>query len=408
MRILVISATFPPVSSGGADYALRLCQKIAERGHDVHVLTSKIENVVSDKRITIHPVIGCWSWSELGLLLDVVRTVKPDVINLHYSGFLYNDHPMVTFLPTVLRWLGIKVRFVTHFEAPIGARVYLLSKPVRYAHRILCELFRSREVAYSYGTLLRDSDLVIILSERFGNVLREVYPRLNEKLVLIPPPPLMPIVEVSKSAARKKLSLDMQDLVVVYLGYLYPSKGIETLLESFKLALDKNGNLRLVIVGGSPDMVLRNAGRTNYAEEMHTLAHDLGVADKIIWTGDFTFDSEMPSLYLRAADLAVMPWDSGVHLNNSSFGAAACHGLPIITTSSQTSEDVFVDRENVYLCPPKDPQAVSRAMAELIEDKALSKKLSQGALALSRKWFSWDKAIDKTLALYLDVHLQED
>lgn len=401
MKILVISATFPPVTSGGADYALRLCQKIAERGHDVHVLTSKIEDVVGDDQLTIHPVIEKWSWSDLGQVLDVVRAIKPDVVNLHYGGFLYNDHPMVTFLPTFLRWLGLKCRFITHVEAPIGARVYLLSRPVRYFHRILCELLRAQDVAYAYGTLLRDSDYVIALSEEHGNLLKEIYPSLKEKLALIPPPPLIPIVEATKSVAREKLSLPAGEVVLVYLGYVYPGKGIETLLASFKLALQNNQNQRLVIIGGSPTMLLKSVGRPGYAEEMLKLADDLGVADKVIWTGDFTCDSEVPSLYLRAADLGVMPWDWGVHLNNSSFGAAACHGLPVITTSSQTSEAVFVDKENVYLCPPKDPQAVGKAINELMADKELSQKLSRGILQLASEWFSWDKAIDKTLALYL-------
>lgn len=401
MRILVISATFPPVTSGGADYALRLCQKMAERGHEVHVLTSKIENLVDDPRITTRGLIEGWTWADLPTVLKIARDFKPDVVNLHFGGFLYNDHPMIIFLPTILSWFVPGIRFVTHVEAPIGARVYLWPKPIRYAHRLVYELFKGRDVDYAYGTLLRDSDHVIVLSEEHGQLLNKIYPRLKDKLAMIPPPPLMPIVEATKSAAREKLSIGSSDLIMVYLGYLYPGKGIETLLASFKLAAQKHKNLRLVIIGGSPEMVLKNAGRQAYAEEMKAMAGELGIADKIIWTGDFNFDSEMPSLYLRAADLGVMPWDWGVHLNNSSFGAVACHGLPIITTESATSEDVFVNMENVYLCPPQDPQAVCQAIDNLIGDKQLRDRLAQGAIALSKEWFSWEKAITKTLDLYL-------
>ncbi|MBX9879504.1 MAG: glycosyltransferase family 4 protein [Candidatus Obscuribacterales bacterium] len=401
MKILVISATFPPVSSGGADYALRLCQNIAKRGHDVHVLTSKIDNVVQDESITVHSTIHRWTWSELVRILEVVKSVKPDVVNLHFGGFLYNDHPMITFLPTILRFIDPKIRFVTHIEAPIGCRVYLWPRTIRVTHRIVCELFRSQDVAYAYGTLLRDSDKIIVLSEEHGNELCQIYSRLKAKLALIPPPPLMPIVNLSIEQAKKKLSLN-SSFILVYLGYLYPGKGIETLLESFKLAAQKNDDIKLIVVGGSPEMLLKNVGRDAYAQEMRDLADKLGIANKITWTGNFDFDSEVPSLYLRAADFGVMPWDWGVHLNNSSFGAAACHGLPIVTTSSPTSEDVFVDRENVYLCPPKDPAAVAEAIGQLIADKALCEKLSQGALTLSSQWFSWDRAIDKTLALFSD------
>jgi glycosyltransferase involved in cell wall biosynthesis len=399
MRVLVISATFPPVTSGGADYALRLCQKIVERGHEVHVLTSKIENLIADPRITTYGLIERWTWLDLPKVLKVIANFKPDVVNLHFGGFLYNDHPMVIFLPTILRCLAPGIRFVTHIEAPIGSRVYMWPRPIRYAHRLVCELFKGT-VDYAFGTLLIDSDHVIVLSEEHGQLMSKICPRLENKLAMIPPPPLMPIVEVTKTVAREKLIIDSGDLIMVYLGYLYPGKGIETLLESFKLATREHKNLRLVIIGGSPEMLLKNVGRQAYADEMKTMAVELGVADKIIWTGDFEVDSEMPSLYLRAADIGVMPWDWGVHLNNSSFGAAACHGLPIVTTWSPTSEDVFVDKENVYMCPPKDPRSVCQAINDLIEDEELREKLGQGALAFSRQWFSWDTAIDRTLDLY--------
>lgn len=401
MRILVISATYPPVTSGGADYALRLCQKIVERGHEVHVLTSKIDDVVLDPTFKVYPVIEGWTWSDLGQILQLIRSINPDVVNLHFGGFLYNNHPMITFLPTILRWLRPHIRFVTHIEAPIGVRAYLWSKPIRYAHRIVYELFKSKHVDYEYGTLFRDSDHVITLSEKYGPLLDHTFPELESKMTVIPPPPLVPIVKVSKAIAREKLSLKSDQILLVYLGYLYPGKGIETLLESFKLANQKHKHLQLIIIGGSPEMLLKSAGRVNYANEMRDLARDLGIADKITWTGDFTCDSEIPSLYLRAADLGVMPWDWGVHLNNSSFGAAASHGLPIVTTWIETSEDVFLDKENVYLCPPKDPQAICRAIDDLLTDQKLSDKLSKGALALSEKCFSWNTAVDKTLALFM-------
>lgn len=401
MKVLVISATFPPVSSGGADYALRLCQKIAERGHCVDVLTSRIENVVNDPKITVHPIVERWTWSDLGRILDVVRSVNPDVVNLHFGGFLYNDHPMITFLPAILRLINAQIRFVTHVEAPIGARVYLWPRSIRLTHRIVCEIFRSQDVAYAYGTLLRDSQHVIVLSEEHGNKLKQIYPKINEKLVLIPPPPLMPIVELDRFTAKEKLSLGGKK-VLVYLGYLYPGKGIETLLQSFKLARQNHKDLHLVIIGGSPEMLLKSVGRPRYADEMRALAGELGIDNQITWTGDFEFDSRIPSMYLRAADLAVMPWDWGVHLNNSSLAAAACHGLPIITTQSPSSEHVFIDKQNVYLCPTQNPQSVGSAIDDLIANNELCEKLAQGALNLANQWFSWDKAIDRTLELFAD------
>jgi len=399
LKVLVISATFPPVTSGGADYAFRLCQKLVAHGVEVHAITSQIEDIVSDPAVTTYPVMKSWNWSELNKLVALIEKVNPDVVNLHFGGFLYNDHPMITFLPTILKWKIPGIHFVTHIEAPIGCRVYLCGQPVRGIHRLITE-FSFGAIDYSYGALLKDSDKVIVLSEEHGRVLTRHYSQLDKKMSLIPPPPFMPMAQENKHQARQRLQIGDDRLVLVYLGYLYPGKGIETLLAAFSKACAKRDNLMLFIIGGSPEMVLKNAKRVNYTTEMRDLAKSLNLADKVVFSGSFEVDSEMPSLYLRAADMAVMPWDWGVHLNNSSLGACAVHGLPIITTQSETSEKVFVHKENLYLCPPENPQAVASAIDCLIEDAGLREKLTAGALNLAQEWFSWDRAIDNMLELF--------
>jgi hypothetical protein len=47
MKVLIISAAFPPMQAGEADHALHLCQHLAARGLDTHVLTTKKHVVTS-------------------------------------------------------------------------------------------------------------------------------------------------------------------------------------------------------------------------------------------------------------------------------------------------------------------------------------------------------------------------
>ena len=112
-KVLIISAIFPPMKGGGSDYALRLAQELAAAHCDVHVLTTNIENIVTDPNITVLPLLHDWSWKELGSILSVVRQCKPDIINLHFSAWAFNDHPMISFLPLFLRWLFPNVFIVT-------------------------------------------------------------------------------------------------------------------------------------------------------------------------------------------------------------------------------------------------------------------------------------------------------
>jgi len=100
---------------------------------------------------------------------------------------------------------------------------------------------------------------------------------------------------------------------------------------------------------------------------------------------------------LYAADACVLPFNGGVTLNRSSFAAAAAHGLPIITTKGQSLESPFLDRENVYLCPPQDSAAIANAVESLMNNPALGKKLRSGALRLASEYFSWNSAVDHTI-----------
>src|SRR5207253_4470800 len=99
-----------------------------------------------------------------------------------------------------------------------------------------------------------------------------------------------------------------------------------------------------------------------------------------------------------SADLCVLPFDRGVQLNNSSFAAAAAHGLPIITTQGTMVEQPFVHQENVFLCPPRSPEVMATAIGTIMGNPDLRQRLCVGALQLVQEWFSWDKAIERTIS----------
>jgi len=67
MKLLIISSAFPPMlrAAPEADHAIHLCEHLAERGVDVHVLTTKKEVAASAFPIHVHPIMPDWTWSEL-------------------------------------------------------------------------------------------------------------------------------------------------------------------------------------------------------------------------------------------------------------------------------------------------------------------------------------------------------
>jgi len=401
MRVLVISAAFPPMRAGEADHAFHLCRHLADRKLDVHVLTTRTNGVASDSdpRVKVYPIMRNWSWSDLPRLGKFLRRCSPDAVVLMYIGFIYNYHPMITFSPTISKTLLPNVPFVPMIANVYGAHSHQTSILARAIRKGIA---RWAGVDYKFGTLLRDSNRIIVLSDHHRAILAERFAGVSAKSVLIPPPPIMSIYPDNNGAARERgreaLGVKSDEFLLIYFGRVYPGKGIETLLKAFQLVARRRSHVRLVMVGGNIDSGF--AKRPLYAQEMYQLPNQLGNDARVSWTGEYQWHSDRPSLYLRAADVCVLPFDEGVMLNRSSFAAAAAHGLSIITTQGAMLEQPFVHQENVFLCPPKNPEVMAAAIEALMDNCDLSQRLRLGALRLAEEWFSWPRAIDRTIATF--------
>jgi polysaccharide biosynthesis protein PslF len=407
VKILVISAAFPPNQSGEATNAFHLCQHFAERGLDVHVLTSVGHAASLDPRITVHPLMRGWSWADAPRLRRFLKECAPDAIYLMYLGWTYDFQFMSTFIPTIAKRVLPAVPFVTRFENVGGAGPQSNSLLSRIIRKGMATFDRSGNVHYQFGTLLRDSDSIVLLSERHEAVLEGCLAGVGKKCVLIPPPANM-FMSVDDAATRERgrraLGTGPDDFLLTYIGFVYPGKGIEPLLRAFhRLALVRS-NLRLAVIGGS--LARQFPDQPNYLEKMQALASELGIDRKVVWTGEYRWDDDLASVYLRAADACVLPFDTGVKLNNSSFSSAAAHGLPIVTTRDSALEPQFVHRENVFLCAPQSPDVLADAISDVIDDAALRSTLAEGSLRLARDWYSWETAMDKTQSLFRAPNLR--
>ncbi len=404
MKLLIISAAFPPFRAGESDHALQLCRHLTQRGVDVHLLTRRMEIPTNSHAFKLYPHIRSWTWSDLPSVASFLWRSAPDATLLLYSGWIYDDHPMITFLPTFSKRIRPGIPFVTQFESMEES--YPTSIPTRAVRKAVKHWVRPRHVDYSFGTLLRDSDSIITLSHHHLNHLTQLLPTVTSKCVVIPPPPLIRICRdndgISRQRGRDTLGVKPHEFLIAYFGYVDPTKGVETLLKAIQVVTDQGRDVRLVMVGGGREYSISSRGNrseviANYQQSLRDLIIQLGITDKVIWTRGYESDSDEASRYLCAADACVLPYDKGITLNRSSFAAAAAHGLPIITTKGEILETPFIDQRNILLCPPKDPKALAMAIDSLISSPELLQDLRTGALELAREWFSWDKAVALTI-----------
>jgi len=395
MKVLIISAAFPPMRAGEAYHVLHLSQHLADRGLDIHVLTTKGNGLTGDFPFRVYPLMRNWSWLDLPRLAKFLKGCSPDAVLLIYSDSPYNSHPMITFAPTLVKALMPSTVFVTQFENEYSS--LCASRVTRALLKAIRQYVRPENIDYTLGTLLRASDRIIVLSQRHLLQLSGSFAGVRSKTVVIPPPPIMRMYPgnngVSRQRGREALGVRPDDVLIAHFGYIYSNRGVETLLTALQIVCNQRGNVRLLMIGGR----LAASASPAYAQEIDKLTKYLTIGDKIIWTGEFAWDSEMASLYLHAADACVLPFANGVTLSSSSLAAAAAHGLPIVTTKGEILESAFIDQKNVVLCLPQDPESLAATIDSLIDNHELRQRLSVGATELAREWFSWEKAIAGTI-----------
>jgi len=122
MRILVLVHEFPPVGGGGGRVAAVICGKLAERGHEVRVLTTHMKGLPYEERLDDFHIIrfrslrtrpyqatflsmAVYILAGLWVGLRLIGSFKPDVVHAHFAvpaGALAQMLSLVTGIPYVL------------------------------------------------------------------------------------------------------------------------------------------------------------------------------------------------------------------------------------------------------------------------------------------------------------------
>lgn len=404
-KLLLISGEFPPTKTGDANHAYYTALNLAQRGIEVHVLTSAVKGALRHPNFQVHPIMHGWSWRRLPRFRRIVKRLAPDAILEIYVGRMYGYRSMMTFAPTIAKRILPSVRFVTQFEW-IGDHEFWKKTLTERIVRKAMVRSMGTGIDYYYGTLVRDSDHIIVLSDSHRERLIQEIALAKEKTSLIPPAPLMtlvPEIENERERGRAMLGVKPEEFLFVNYGYILPAKGLETLFQALQRISNRRPEVRLAFIGGNGDSSLLSGANgitekaSRYADDIRKMPARLGIADRVLWAGPFPTGDDRASFLVHAGDAGILPFDDGVFLNRSSFVAVAAHGLPIITTRGETLERQFLDQENVYLCPPQNVEALASAMEEVVARADLRSRLSRGIQILSEQWFSWDKVIERTL-----------
>jgi glycosyltransferase involved in cell wall biosynthesis len=166
-----------------------------------------------------------------------------------------------------------------------------------------------------------------------------------------------------------------RDIDVLFVGRLYPHKGIIELLD----AAQTIGGLNMVVIGAGilEDEILQYPSIKHY---------------KNVSTDNLV------EFYNRAKIFAC-PSTSKEGVLTTMLEAAAC-GCAIITTNCAGMTDFAIDNKNAILVPPSDTDALSVAISKLLTDTKLRENLVENSERESVKNWNIHKQTAKLLDFY--------
>jgi glycosyltransferase involved in cell wall biosynthesis len=165
-------------------------------------------------------------------------------------------------------------------------------------------------------------------------------------------------------------------VVVGYSAKLVMHKGHKYLIEAISEVAKEFPNIRLVITGDGP---LRN--------ELRLLSENLGIKDKVLFTGKVGYKS----LYQLLKRIDIYAFPSLAELFPFAILEAMAAGKPIVATNVGGVSEAVIDGVNGFIVPPRDPESLAKAILKLINDPEKVKEMGKNSRKLIEDKFDLPK-----------------
>ncbi|MGQ9759626.1 MAG: glycosyltransferase family 4 protein [Candidatus Methanomethylicaceae archaeon] len=378
MNVLMLSWEYPPHIVGGLGrHVFHLSKFLSSRGVGVNVLTftdgsspsEEVDGNIRVKRINPYSLRypDFISWIH-GLNMLIVEEATKMV------GFdLIHVHDWLTAISGVtLKHMMRKPLVATIHSTELGRRGNTLrNEHERHIHEI--------EWLLSY-----EAWRVICCSRYMMNEISKFLGCPTDKIVQIHNGYELSSFPEPARINRRDYARD-DEKIVLFVGRLVYEKGPHLLLEAASKL--RRSDLKFIFIGdGSMKPYLID------------LSKKLGVAEKVYFLGHVT--DEVLHAFYRLTSIAVFP------SLYEPFGIAALEAMgaggPVIVSAVGGLDEIVQDGYNGLKFHSGSSDSLAEAIARLIDDQTLSRRLAENARGFLKD-FTWDKAAKETIKVYESV-----
>jgi glycosyltransferase involved in cell wall biosynthesis len=163
---------------------------------------------------------------------------------------------------------------------------------------------------------------------------------------------------------------------VGFLGRLVEDKGVDVLIRSAALVRKKYPYIRYLIIGDDPDQ------DQSYKNYLKGLVNKLNLHNEVIFTGWRLDKFDL----LSVMDVLIQASSAPEGFGLTCIEAMAL-GKPVIATNVPGPSEIIDHGQTGYLIPPKNPQAMAKAVIKLIMNPFLAESLAKaGRISVEQRF----------------------
>ncbi len=349
MKLLIISAEFPPLIGGIATFGYSLAKGLREMGYDVEVVTS----------------VGS-SGSER---LDGMRVVRtPNIFNRRFLKIV----PLfcASLWSCISRRPGKLILMTCGHEGLVGRvlRILFDSQYLVVVHGSEILQLENRKMLGWLATKVFTGAEMVVANSNYTRELLASVEVPSEKIIVVNPPIDLDGYDegIDTAFVREKYALTGKR-VILTVGRLVKRKGYKEVVEV--LAQSKVAY---------PDLVYVLVGDGECRKELECLISSYGLWDRVRMTGAVSH-TELQQLY-KLCEIFITP-SHEVNGDVEGFGIALLEAgvfsKPVIAGRSGGVEDAVVDWETGLLVNPHNVEDIKQKLHLLLEDRGLRGRLGR-------------------------------
>ncbi|AKG74090.1 N-acetyl-alpha-D-glucosaminyl L-malate synthase BshA [Salinicoccus halodurans] len=369
-----IGITCYPSVGGSGIIATELGIQLAEKGHEVHFITSNVpfrlnashpnihihQTDINDYSVFKYPPYDITLASKIS---EVITEYDLDLIHMHYAV----PHAVCGILARQMS--GRDVRIVTTLH---GTDITVLGHDMSLVNAIRFGIEGSDAVTAVSDSLTRETHELIKTDKSIDtiyNFVEESYFNMKDR-------------ETIRLRMKERYGISEGTKVLMHTSNFRKIKRIDDIVRAFSI-VQKNLDSVLVLIGDGPE--------TNSVKQ---LVKELGIEDSVILAGQ---QSDVKSFYMMSDIFLLLS-------QKESFGLALleamhCGSVPIGSAAGGISE-VIKDGETGYIVDVGDYTAAAENIIELLTDGPLYKTIQQQMLQDINIRFHSDVIVREYEALY--------